>query len=160
SLRDVFRGSLVDEIVRGSGELEIDVILGDEGPEPPLVRKPPEKRLSTPYLWSIGLAALATIGAVYWQFTLGLPDAVVLYLLAIVVAAIRFGGRPALATTFLSIAAYNFFLVRPFFSFAVADARDAPTFAIMIAVGLLVSRLTGRLHRQEHDARTRERRTA
>ena len=33
--RDLLRGSLLDEIVRGSGEIDVHVIAGDEAPEPP-----------------------------------------------------------------------------------------------------------------------------
>jgi len=60
----------------------------------------------------------------------------------------------------LSVAAYDFFFVPPFFTFSVAHARHFLTFAMMFGVGLTISGLTARLRRQEREAHMREERTA
>ena len=48
----------------------------------------------------------------------------------------------------------------PYYTFSVEHARHLLTFAMMFAVGIVISSLTTRLRRQERDARVRESRTA
>ena len=62
------------------------------------------------------------------------PDFVMLYLLAIVTAATRFGRGPALVASALSVLGYDFFFVTPHFTFAVADQRHLLTFITMFVV--------------------------
>ncbi|HKB16775.1 MAG TPA: ATP-binding protein, partial [Planctomycetota bacterium] len=58
------------------------------------------------------------------------------------------------------VAAYDFFFVPPFFTFAVAEQSNLLTFAMMFGVGLLLSELTQRLRRGERHALAREGHTA
>ena len=76
-----------------------------------------------------------------------------LYLLAVMVVAARFGRGPSILAAALSVAAYDFFFVPPHFTFAVSDARHLLTFAMMFGVGILISALTLRMRRQEESAR-------
>lgn len=108
------------------------------------------------YLATVALVALATgLGALAGEH-FAAPDFVMLYLLAIVVAAARFGRGPSLLAATLSVLAYDFFFVPPFHTFAVADVRHLLTFATMFVVGLLISALTLRLRLHEREARTAE----
>jgi len=59
----------------------------------------------------------------------------------------------------MAVAAYDFFFVPPYYTFAVADGRYFLTFVMMFVVGLLLSELTARVRRQELEARQREERT-
>lgn len=83
-----------------------------------------------------------------------------LYLLAIAIAATRFGRGPSLLASALSVLAYDYFFVPPFHTLAVADERHLLTFATMFSVSLLISALMTRLRRHEQQAIERERRTA
>jgi two-component system sensor histidine kinase KdpD len=58
------------------------------------------------------------------------------------------------------VAAFDFFFVRPFYSFAVSDTQYFVTFAVMLVVALVISGLTVRIRAQAVSARQRERRTA
>src|SRR4029079_19135261 len=60
----------------------------------------------------------------------------------------------------LSVAAFDFFFVPPFYTFAVSDVQYLITFAIMLVVALVISTLTTRIKRQADAARDRERRTS
>jgi two-component system sensor histidine kinase KdpD len=170
-LRDILRGSLLDEVVRGSGDIEVHALSGDE----PAAEARTQARRGLlgmgsridlglrprrGYLRSSVLVALAT--AVGWlgRGTIGMPDLAMLYLLVITVVALRFGRGPSILAAALSVAAYDFFFVSPYFTFAVSDVRNLLTFATMFAVGLLISDLTLRIRRQEHNAREREMRSA
>lgn len=82
-------------------------------------------------------------------------DAVMLLLLAITVAAVWRGRVGAIAAALLSVAAFDFFFVPPFHTFAVASSRHLLTFAMMFASGLFLSGLTGRLRQKEEEVATR-----
>ena len=56
--RDLLRGSLLDELVRGSGEIDVHAIAGDEAPEPP-PRRPAARE---PIVWREIATAAALVG--------------------------------------------------------------------------------------------------
>ena len=160
--RDRLKGSLVNQLVRGSGDIEVHFIAGDDVPVPRLDRvpTPPRPRDWRGYATAAGLVALATGVGILARSPLSQPDFVMLFLLAIMVVAFRHGRGPALTAAALAVAAYDFFFVPPFYTFSVEHTRHFMTFAVMFAVGIVISSLTTRLRRQEHDARQRETRTA
>ena len=71
-----------------------------------------------------------------------------LFLLGVVLVAVRFGRGPAALAAFLNVAAFDFFFVPPRFSFAVSDVQYLVTFAVMLGVGLLIGQLTAGLRFQ------------
>jgi two-component system sensor histidine kinase KdpD len=105
------------------------------------------------------VVAIATvIGSLF--FAHRLTDVVMVYLLGVVLVAMRFGYAPSLFTATASVAAFDFFFVRPYFSFDVADKRDVVTFAIMFIVAFVISNRTERIRRIASAAKEREVRTA
>ena len=58
------------------------------------------------------------------------------------------------------MAAFDFFFVQPYLTFAVSDTEYLITFAVMLITGLVISTLTVRLRQQAEAARDREARTA
>jgi two-component system, OmpR family, sensor histidine kinase KdpD len=89
-----------------------------------------------------------------------LTDVVMVYLLGVVLVAMRFGYAPSLFTATASVAAFDFFFTPPYFSFAVADKRYVVTFAIMLLVAFIISDRTERIRRIASAAKERETRTA
>jgi K+-sensing histidine kinase KdpD len=108
------------------------------------------------YAWATVSVLAATALGVLGRGLLSAPDVVMLYLFVIMIVAIRFGRGPSLAAGVLSVAAYDFFCVPPFYTFAVAHPSHVLTFAMMLLVGLLVSGLTARIRAQEQEVRQRE----
>jgi two-component system sensor histidine kinase KdpD len=162
-LRDRLRGSLLDEIVRGSAEVDVHVISGDVGTE--RAAQGPKAKASTavptrPYLYAAGLVVFITALANAIQRFFPVPDIEVLYLLGVMIAAVRLGRGPSVLSAALGVAAYDFFFVPPTHTFAVHDVKYFLTFAMMFGVGLLLSELTARIKRQERDARRREESTS
>jgi K+-sensing histidine kinase KdpD len=104
------------------------------------------------YLVTVALVALATVTGHLARGHLALPDQVMLYLVVVMVAAARFGRGPSLVAATLSIVAFDFFLIPPTFTFVVSEEHHVLTFAMMFAVGLVISGLTVRIRRQEHEA--------
>lgn len=160
-LRDRLRGSLLDELVRGSGDVDVHVISGDDGEDAPTPSDPGRRRVSLPHYASAALLVCGTVGVslllrALWR----LPDLEMLFLLPVLIAAVWLGRGPAIFSAALGVAAYDFVLVPPYLTFSVADSRYVLTFLMMFCVGLVLSELAGRLRRQEREAITREERTA
>ena len=108
------------------------------------------------YAWALAAAAAATLFAAPLASHLDLANIVMIYLLAVVVIAFRFGKGPAAAAAIVNVAAFDFFFVPPRFSFAVADAQYLLTFAVMLSTGLVIAQLAARLKQQAAAATLRE----
>lgn len=104
------------------------------------------------YLWTCVYVALATAAAWSARSLLALPDLVALYLLVIMAVAVRYGRGPSVVASALSVVAYDVFFIAPHYTFEVHDQRHLLTFAIMFAVGLVISHLALRIRRQEQEA--------
>jgi two-component system sensor histidine kinase KdpD len=146
-------------LVRGSGDIDVHVISGDDADFP---RVAPPVRPTARWAWaaSAGTVALTTLLGTLMTRLFGLPDPEMLFLVAIMSVAAALGRGPALLASGLSVAAYDFFFVPPYLTFAVHDSRFFLTFAMMFGVGVVISALTGRLRQQQLDAREREQRTS
>ncbi len=83
-----------------------------------------------------------------------------LMLLSVVGVSSRSTRGPAILSSVLSVASFDFFLVPPYYTFAISDTEYLLTFAVMLTTALVVSTLTVRLRQQAEAARTREERTA
>lgn len=100
------------------------------------------------WLLSIGSVAACTVLASLISSYVTPVDLAMIYLLGIVVTASFSGKGPSLLATLLSVAAFDFFFVPPYYTFAVHDARYVVTFAVMFVVAVVISRLTLRLREQ------------
>ncbi len=160
-LWDRLRGSLLDEVVRGSGDIDVHVISGDPDgpPEPPSPEPEPELRTYRAWIAAVVLPAVTTALAFGIRAFMPVPDLEMLYLLGVIVTAVAFGRWPATLAAALSVAAYDFFFVPPFFTFAVANTQYVLTFVMMFGVGWGAGELAARLRRQERRAVQREEHT-
>ena len=111
------------------------------------------------YGWALGVCVLVTLLATPILPFFDLANIVMLYLLAEVLIAIRYGRGPAIFVALLSIASFDFFFVPPRFSFAVSDFQYLLTFGVMLAVGLTITHLTTGLRYQARIASDREARS-
>lgn len=163
--RDIIFGSLLDDLVRQSGDIDVYVISGlqsdSDAEAPPKWPGLPQHAPNWPaYAASAGVVAACTLLA--WLMFPHFAEAnlVMVYLLGVVVAASRLGRGPAVAASILSVALFDFFFVFPYYTFVVAHTQYLITFGVMLAVALVISTLTVRLRLQAQHARDRERRTA
>lgn len=111
------------------------------------------------YGWAIAACFATAIIATPLLGILDLANIVMLFLLTVVLVAMRLGRGPAVMAAFLSVALFDVFFVPPRFSFAVNDAQYLVTFGVMLAVGLITGQLTGRLRLEATVALAREKRT-
>ena len=83
-----------------------------------------------------------------------------LYLTSTVIAAIFLGRGPSLLVSILGVLAFDFFLVPPYFTFAVNDTEYLVTFIGLFVVSLVVSTLAVRVRNQAEAAIQREAHTS
>jgi two-component system sensor histidine kinase KdpD len=159
--KEIVFGSTVDELVRRSGEIDVYVISGMEEESKPLPLPSLEPTSRTPnYTWGALVVAICTVLAALMYPYFDEANLIMVYLLGIVAVATRFGRGPSILASVLSVAAFDFFFVPPFFTFEVSDVQYLITFGIMLLVALVISTLTTRIKRQAEAARERERRTS
>lgn len=108
------------------------------------------------YLYALAAIGVMSLMATPLRAYLDLANIVLLFLLAVMVTAVKFGRGPAVMASFASVAACDFFFVQPRFSFSVADAQYVVTFVVMLAVGLVTSHLAAGLRHQASLATQRE----
>jgi len=163
--RDALRRSFLDDIVRKSREIDVYVISGqtsDTTSVPPRSDEPPKAARLELAGGAAAVVAVSVTTVVAW-YGFGhelLPDVVMVYLLGVVVVSMRFGYVPSLLAAVLSVVAFDFFFIPPYFSFAVSDLRHTLTFAVMFLVAVIISHLTKRVRDQADAARAAELRTA
>jgi len=157
---ELFQGSLVDAIIRESGEVDVYVISGDREGE--AVKARLSARITSPlrnYLLSAFTVLLATsLSGLVFRRT-ELADIVMIYLLGILIVATRLGRGPSTLASILSVAAFDFFFIPPYLTFAVSDFRHVGTFGVMLLLGIVIGNLTERNRAQARLARSREQRT-
>jgi two-component system sensor histidine kinase KdpD len=163
--RDALFGSVVDDLIRRSAQIDIYVIRGDEAEaEPP--RAVPGTVQPTPdwagYITGIVVVGLTT--AIGWPLyhTLGIQNenVLMLYLLGVLWVATHHRRAAAILTSLLAVGTFDLMFVPPYYTFAVSDREYVVTFAIMLITALVISTLTHRVRAAAEAARDRERRTA
>jgi two-component system, OmpR family, sensor histidine kinase KdpD len=161
--RDILKQPFLDQVVRRSGEIDVYVISGLETAiakqAAPEGAKAPRRPALSGYLAALAAVTVATlVGLAFGRSQL--TDVVMIFLLGIVVASMRFGYGPALVAAVASVVSFDFFFVPPYYSFVVTDLRHIVTFVVMFLVAGILSHLTKRIRDQADSARDRERRTA
>jgi two-component system sensor histidine kinase KdpD len=112
------------------------------------------------YLAASALVAAATL--IGWPVHLWVEptNLVMLYLTVVVVAALYLGRGPAILASVAGVLAFDFFMVPPRLTLAVADTQYALTFAGLLVVGLVVSALAARAREEVETSRRREQQVA
>ncbi|MEN6449818.1 MAG: sensor histidine kinase KdpD [Thermoguttaceae bacterium] len=157
-------GSVVDDLLEQSGDIDVYVIQGqkesEEGGKPRAASPRPSWK---PYLGSACAILVGGLAAMALK-TLHLADSpantAMIFLAAVAFVAARFGRGPAIFASVLAVLAFDFFFVPPFRSFGVSDAQYLVTFGVMLIIGLMISTLTSRLKRQIESTRLREQHTS
>src|SRR5450759_5311180 len=161
--RSWLRPSTTNQLVKHAGDVDVYVVSGEDAARvrlgPVLARSSAYlglaaggsgKKRARGYAWAVAASALCT--AICWVLKawFDLPNLIMVYLLGASIIAARFGRGPAVMSAMLNVAAFDFFFVPPFFSFAVSDTQYLVTFAVMLAVTLIIGNLTASVRLQAH----------
>lgn len=112
------------------------------------------------YIKAVALVLLASMVSFPIHFVIDAVNLVMIYLAAVVVAAVFLGKGPAILASLLSVLTFDFFLIEPRLSFTVADTQYLLTFFGLLAVGLIISTTVDRLASQVEMIRQKEAHTA
>jgi two-component system, OmpR family, sensor histidine kinase KdpD len=115
-----------------------------------------EKRMR--YLWTVLASAATTLVASALYPSFELATIAVLFMLTVVLLAVKWGRGPAIVGAVLNVLAFDFFFVPPRFGLVPQDPQHYLTFAVMLAVGAFIGQLAGRLRFQARVASHREKR--
>lgn len=156
--QEFFKPSVIEEILRNSSRIDVFVVSEDRGtlehiqdkswlPHRPLVR----------YLGSLGLVGIASGLCLLLHPIFDPANLVMVYLAAVVLAAVFLGRGPSMLASFLSVLVFDFLIINPRFSFAVEDTQYLITFASFLIIGLIISNSAQLLRGQVHALQLRER---
>ena len=159
--KSLFFGSFLEDLLRKSGEIDVYVIRGIGEPSKADGKLPLQVKWDwVPYAWGTGVVAASTGMAALMQLA-GLAEAnlVAVFLLGVLLTALRFGRWPGVYTSIVSVLVFDFFFVPPYLTFAVSDVQYVFTFGVFLLIALTTSALAARVQEQSEAARERERRT-
>jgi two-component system sensor histidine kinase KdpD len=86
-----------------------------------------------------------------------LPNISMVFLMAVLFAAVSFGMWPAIYASVLSFLAYNFFFIEPLYTFQIAEPHEFFALIVFLIVAIVTSALAGRVRDQAQAANERAR---
>jgi two-component system sensor histidine kinase KdpD len=101
------------------------------------------------YLPGVGYVAAATLVAWYLDRAFRASDLGMIFLAAVLSAAVLQGLRPALLAAGLAFLVYNYLFLAPRYSFVIGSPTDLLTLFVFLAVALVTGALAGRLQDQQ-----------
>jgi two-component system sensor histidine kinase KdpD len=155
-------GSIVDDLIRRSGNIDVYVISGDaqapseRSEESFYAKKIAYKRYGYALMVVAASTGIARLIAPHFH----LVNVVMVYQLAIVIIATRWGRGPSIFSSIISTLVFDFLFVPPYFSFSVSDTQYLLTLASMLLTALTISTLTSTVRQQADLSRLRERHTS
>ena len=158
--REQLFGSVVDTLIRQSGNIDVYVITGDASVAEGRTVFQKQKFVIAPYLYALSVVAGATgLDVVLFPY-LRLVNLVMILQLAIVVIATRWGRGPSIFSSILSVLCFDFLFIPPYWSFSVGDTEYLLTLFVMFLTALVLSTMTSTIKKQAEMARLRERHTS
>ncbi|MCX7014717.1 MAG: sensor histidine kinase KdpD, partial [Candidatus Sumerlaeota bacterium] len=152
--RERLTNTVVDQIVRLSGDIDIYVIRGEGEPAHALPRRAADGAVA----WRgyggafLGVAFCTAVDWLLFPY-FALTDLTMVYLVGVMLTAMRGRRGPSILASVLSVLLFDFFFVPPRFTFAVSDLSYVVTFFVMLGAALLISTLMLRIRRQVETAR-------
>jgi two-component system sensor histidine kinase KdpD len=151
---EIVHGSVVHDLVRGSGNISVHVITGEALAAEPIPRKTvqtassPDRLVAAPLLGSLIAVAIALGIGLLIRPWLGVETIDLLFLTAIVAVALRFGLWPSLAASVVATLCYNFFFLPPIYTFTITNPKNVAAFVFFALMATLVSNVAARVRSQ------------
>jgi len=160
---EMLHGSVVHELVRSAGNISVHVIAGDDAEALPAktVKTAPEPDAPDirPYALTTAIVAVALGIGLVLQQSVSVTNVALVFLTAVLIAAVRFGLWPSLYACLISVLAYNFFFLPPLYTFTIADPENVVALFFFLVVAIIASNLASRTRSQMVAARARVRTT-
>lgn len=161
--REWLQGSVSHDLIRHAGDISVHVIAGavEPGIKPTagVLHVAPRRFELSPYLWSIGYVAVALGAGLLLDRVLDVTNIALVFLMAVLAAALSFGLGAALFASLLSAFALNFFFLKPLYTLNISDPESVIALGFFLGVAFIASNLTSRVQRQAAAAWQRARTT-
>jgi two-component system sensor histidine kinase KdpD len=160
----LLRGSVITNVIRASGAIDIHVISSDPGREtaeverPERARRRPRGAVLAPrrraLAWILAIVAppLLTLVLANVRDTLTLPSDLLMFLLVVVVVAALGGFVPAFVCAITGFLLANWYFTPPYYEFTIAQGENLVALVIFLLVGGVVSLLVATASRRTADA--------
>jgi two-component system sensor histidine kinase KdpD len=155
-LRDFLVGTLAEKLIRKSGNVEINVITEASGKRNFRLLFPTLSAKPTGFVYAIFAIVLCTIGLLPFRDKIEPTNLVMLYLIAVMLVASRFGTWPSILASVLGVGTFNFFFTKPYHTFDVHYEGYHLTFVVMLIASLLIGSIASRLRLQAMFYRQKE----
>lgn len=156
-----FKSHLVRHIARTNPEMGL-ILLRVEAAQRPVNHL--ELKMPAGHAAALSIATIAcflTTAVAGWLLRFfDLSNVVMLFLITVVIIALRLGRLAGAWASIVSVASLDFFFVDPRFSFAVTDTQYIFTFGLMLAVAFIIGQLAAKLRAEAMVARDGERRAS
>ncbi|ACK51741.1 osmosensitive K+ channel signal transduction histidine kinase [Methylocella silvestris BL2] len=162
--QELLQGSVTHSLIRGAGDISVHVIAPREAATQPAKTADPKGGAAPSLGWKqalavIGLVGLATaVGAVLRQY-LDVHNVALVFLMGVLTSAVSFGLWPALFASIVSMLSFNFFFLRPLYTFTIADPESVVALVFFFIVAVIASNLTASVRSQAVVARKRAKTT-
>ena len=92
------------------------------------------------------VVVLASAGLLVLRDVLTTPIVALLFLIPVVVAAIRWGLAPGIVASITAFLSFNYFFIPPYYTLAVHQTQDILALIVFLAVAMIISQLVGRVY--------------
>lgn len=141
-LSSILKPTLASKLLKHDNAFELQVVtLRDNSNENNNV-SPPKKTVG--YIFSLSLIIFLTVvidiiqeSLPEYRFNASIYNVSMVYLLAIVYSALRYGLWPATLAATLSFALYNYFFIPPFYEFGLNQLSDILNFLLFLSASLI-----------------------
>jgi len=159
---ELTHGSVVHDLVRRAGNISVNVIAGDEEPVGKASVQTAQRQQPfnpRPYLMALLLIGLGLGVAELIRPMFGVENVDLVFITAVVGAAVRYGLWPSLLASVVASLCYNFFFLPPVYTLTITDPTNIAAFFFFMLVALLVSNVAARVRTQADTAIGRVRTT-
>jgi two-component system sensor histidine kinase KdpD len=160
--RDYLKGSLIDQLTRNSGGIQITMIQGqaeamsNSGIKTQVAPAAVDGRQ---YLAGFMMTVTITAFCVPFREQIDLINIALIYQLPVVMSAFWWGRWPSYFVALVAVASFNFLFIPPLYTFHVDDIRYVWSFITFLIVAFVIGGRTEWLRAEAAAARQRERST-
>nr|MBA3874742.1 sensor histidine kinase KdpD [Anaerolineae bacterium] len=148
-------GSLVDKLIKASGDIDIFVVTGDKKEENGSrlsLFQPISHSSWRQYLIALIVVAIITAFNLVLVNLLSYEAVGLTELFAVLLIAVYVGRGPALLAAAASAMTWNFLFITPRFTLEISRLQDVILFSMYFVIAILTGNLTARIRRQERQA--------
>ena len=155
-LQDLLRGgSIVNRLVRASGDIDVYVVTGDPSESVPQPRLPHPESHSKGHQYAIGtvIILLVTLLNLLMLPVIGYQAVGLTGLLAVLLIAAYIGRGPALLAAALSAISWDMLFIPPRFTITITRLEDIIVLGLYFFIAIFTGNLTARIRAQQRQAR-------